>query len=412
MPIDDWAAGATIGGQPVPSEPDLARMRCQRHDGLQQQLEAQELDGVVLLASSATAYATGAQAPGEDSGRAALFRAVTVVVRGAEWPHLFTPYWDGAPPDLPEDHLHGPLFPDLEDGIGELGAALGDLFSPGARLGVDEQTHPMRRSLGQYEWTDASAVMAPAKVCKTPDEVACIRHAQHISELAMLDAQVLLRPGVRQTELSGAFLRKVFELGASTGAIDPIWQVMAPTKNAGPWTIHGDIAYPTATTDRFLREGDIIWVDAGISYKGYASDYGRTWITSNHPTPTPRQVSQFHRWRAVNDAVLDILRPGVTAAELDWAAIAVNDGVKPWIEHFYLSHGIGTDSAEMPLIGTDLGESFDEQQVMAPGMILVLEPVIWEEGAAGYRSEDIVVVTDDGWLALSGDRYDPFEVAA
>jgi Xaa-Pro aminopeptidase len=410
--VDDWSAGATIGGRPVPGQPDLERMRRERTARLQVQLEAEGLDGLVLLGSSANAYASGALAPGEDSGRAGLFRSVTVVVRGAPAPHLFTPFSDGAPPELPADHLHGPLFPDLEDGIAEFASALGDLFGGGARLGVDEQTHPMLRSLGRYEWTDAAAVVAPAKIAKTVDEVACIRHAQHISELAMLEAQAVLRPGVRQSELSGAFLRRVFELGATSGAIDPIWQVMAPTKDAGPWTIHGDIAYPAATTDRFLREGDVIWVDAGINYNGYASDYGRTWITSNHPRPTPRQAAQFDRWRAVNGAVLELLKPGVTAIELTRAAIAANDGVKPWIEHFYLSHAIGTDSAELPLIGTDLGDEFDERQVMAPGMVLVLEPVIWEEGAAGYRSEDIVVVTDDGWLALSGDRYDPFTVAA
>ena len=50
----------------------------------------------------------------------------------------------------------------------------------------------------------------------------------------------------------------------------------------------------------------------------------------------------------------------------------------------------------MPLIGTDLGERFDERLIMAPGMVLVFEPVIWEEGFAGYRSEDIVAATDTG----------------
>ena len=76
--------------------------------------------------------------------------------------------------------------------------------------------------------------------------------------------------------------------------------------------------------------------------------------------------------------------------------------------HFYLAHGVGTDSAEMPLVGTDLGEAFDERQVLQPGMVLVFEPVIWDEGAGGYRSEDIVAVTDDGWTALSDFPYDPF----
>ena len=191
------------------------------------------------------------------------------------------------------------------------------------------------------------------------------------------------------------FLRRVFELGASANAIDPIWQVMAPTLELGPWTVHGDLAYPTVTTDRFLRDGDIIWVDAGITWQGYASDYGRTWITGRAATPNAKQQDQFHRWRAVVDAALDILKPGVSALQLGKAAIEANDGVRPWIDHFYLAHGIGVDSAEMPLIGTDLGDHFDERLIMQPGMVAVFEPVIWDEGC--------------GWLSLGrhcgGDGY-------
>jgi Xaa-Pro aminopeptidase len=261
------------------------------------------------------------------------------------------------------------------------------------------------------EWVDAGPVLGASKVVKSPDEVACIRHAQHLNELAMIDALACLRPGVRQTDLSAAFLRKVFELGATAGGIDPIWQVMSPTRTAGPWTSHGDLAYPTVTTDRFLREGDVIWVDAGIAWEGYASDYGRTWITGVDAAPNAVQQQQFGRWQTVVHAALSILKPGVTALQLARAAIAANDGVKPWIEHFYLAHGVGTDSAEMPLIGTDLGEQFDEQQVMEPGMVLVFEPVIWDDGAAGYRAEDIVAVTDDGWVKLSGSTYAPFGMA-
>ena len=408
---EDWAAGATVGGLAIPSEPDMVRLRADRHAKIQTHLQAQGLDGLVLLSSGPFAYATGADSPGEDSGRAGLFRPVAVVVRGESAPHVYTAYWDGVPGELPADHVHGPLFPDLDDGIAEFTAALRRHEAPGARHGVDEQTHPMLRALDDYEWTDASSVLGAARIVKTPDEISAIRAAQRLTELAMESVRAALRPGLRQTDLSGIFLRRIFELGATANAIDPIWQVMAPTRAQGPWTIHGDLAYPTPTTDRILREGDVIWVDAGICHRGYASDFGRTWLTSADPSPTDRQATHFQRWRAVVDAARDILKPGVSALELGRAAAAADDGVKPWLEHFYLAHGIGTDSAEMPLIGTDLGDAFDASLIMSPGMVLVFEPVIWDDGFAGYRSEDVVAVTDAGWVQLSGFRYDPFGIA-
>ena len=401
-----------IDGEVVPQEPDLARMRHARRTKLQSQLDTQGLDGLVLLSTSAVEYATGISSPGLDGDQAALTRSVAVVINGDPTPHLYTAFLDGVPTDYPHDHVHPPLFPTLAGGAARLGRVLAEYFSSDAALAIDEQTHEMLGSPGDHKWSDASAPLAAAKLTKTADELTCIRQAQRISELAMVDVREQLRPGVRQIDLSAIFLKRVFELGATARCIDPIWQVMTPTRAAGPWTVHGDLAYPTVTTDRFLREGDIIWVDAGVAWHGYASDYGRTWITSSDPTPSDHQIDQFQRWRAVVDAALDILKPGVSAQQLADAAIESNGGVRPWIDHFYLAHGLGTDSAEMPLIGTDLGTEFDEQQIMAPGMVLVFEPVIWDDGSSGYRAEDIVAVTDDGWMKLSGSTYDPFEVPA
>lgn len=382
-------------------------MRRQRYARLQAELAVGGLDGLVLLGSSAVTYATGAAMPAVAGDRAALFRAVAVVAAGESAPHLYTVFDDGVPPEV---QLHGPLFPDLDDAMAGLAAALGEHFVPGARVGVDHLSHPMLRGLSGIDWVDASTVLGAAKLVKTVDEVSCIRQAQRLNELAMVDALRLLRPGVRQTDLTALFLRRVFELGASAGGIDPIWQVMAPSRELGPWTLHGDLAYPTVTTDRFLRNGDVIWVDAGVMWQGYVSDYGRTWIVG--AGPNARQLGQFRRWRAVVDACLEVLGPGVSGLRLGEVAIDANDGVRPWIEHFYLAHGVGTDSAEMPLIGTDFGAEFDSQLVMRPGMVVVLEPVIWEDGAAGYRSEDIVAVTDTGWVKLSGSTYDPYGFAA
>ncbi|HEV7524422.1 MAG TPA: M24 family metallopeptidase, partial [Acidimicrobiia bacterium] len=91
---------------------------------------------------------------------------------------------------------------------------------------------------------------------------------------------------------------------------------------------------------------------------------------------------------------------GATAADLVDAATLGHDR-RPWLSYFYLAHGIGTDSAEMPFVGTDLGDAFDATLTLQPGMVLVFEPVIWDDGRAGHRSEEIVAVTDDGYRLLS-----------
>jgi Xaa-Pro aminopeptidase len=391
-------------------------MRAERHARLQARLAEQGLDGLVLLGTSAVAYATGADAPGCDSGRAALVRAVAVVVAGAAHPHLFTPFPEGAPAELPADHLHPAAVPDLDDGADALASELRALFAEGATVGCDEVPHALGRALTGLglRTVPASAALGPAKLCKTVDELACIRRAQQVNEQAMLDVRPRMRPGVTQTDLTARFLRRAVELGAELNGIDPIWQPMPPTRAEGPWTVHGDLAFPTPSGPRALAEGEVIWVDTGIHVGGYASDFGRTWIVGDDPSPTARQQEQFERWRAVVDAVLATCRPGVPALDLAQAAVeaeAAHGGGRPWIEHFYLAHGVGTDSAEMPLVGTDLGDAFDGSLVLAPGMVLVLEPVIWDDGAAGYRAEDIVAITDDGWMPLSDHPYDPFAAA-
>jgi Xaa-Pro aminopeptidase len=331
-----------------------------------------------------------------------MFRTVALVVADDPFPHVFAAYPDGVPEELPPDHVHPPLWPEIDAG------PIAELIR--GRVGLDEYTGPMWSALSGVEVVDAATVMGRVKITKTADELRCIRMAQRLNEQAMTDVQSLVRPGVRSAELTGRFLRRLFELGATGNAIDPIWQVMPARISEGPWTVHGDVAFPTAPRDRILRDSDVVWVDTGVLYHGYASDFGRTWLVGLPPEPTPRQADQFARWRAVVDAVLAVVKPGATGGDLTRAALAALPGGhrKPWLDHFYLIHGVGTDSAEMPLIGTDLGPAFDDSIVLAPGMVLVIEPVIWDDGDGGYRSEDVVAVTDDGWVALSDYSYEPF----
>jgi Xaa-Pro dipeptidase len=391
---------------------DLAGMRHATCARLRREMERRGVEAVWLFSPGNLRYAMGASTLPADAGRAIYLRASVVIGRDAEHPHLFTPYPEGAPSELPADFVHGALDVESPTGIAAAVRRICDVLgrTPTETVALDEYSPSLFFNLSRELAApvgDAMELVGTVKIRKAPEEVECIRRAQAINEHAMLDVQAALRAGPRPSDLTAVFFRRIYELGATANGIDPIWQVMPPRIADGPWTSHGDVAFPTAPTDRPLREGDVLWVDTGIDYHGYQSDFGRTFIVGARPTR--RQLDQGKRWLDVVEAVLDILKPGVTGLDLTHRAIEVAGGRKPWLEHFYLSHGIGTDAAEQPLIGTDLGAAFDESIVLAPGMLCVLEPVIWDDGFGGYRSEEIVAVTDSGYQKLSSYGYAPYE---
>jgi Xaa-Pro dipeptidase len=383
-----------------------------RNARLRAAMAASGVDVLVLLVPGNVGYATGATWPLSDAGRANIERPVAVVVAGDETPHLFArlPEEAAAELQLAADHVHDPVYLDFDEGVERFVKILADLAAGGATLAVDDLTGAMHRARGElfHEWPPraASDVLGAARLVKTPDELATIRHALWITEQAMAEVQAQLAPGKRQTDLTGLFVRRVFELGALANGLDPIWQVMPPERSGLPWSTHGDIPCPLLSTERELAAGDVLWVDTGILYGGYHSDFGRTWVVGQDPTA--RQQEQYHRWREISDAATSVLRAGVTGAELTAAAMAVCDGQRPWMPHFYLGHGLGLDAAEMPFVGSDLGADFDAQLVLPEGTIVVIEPIVWDEGHSGYRSENVFVVTDDGYIDLSDYPYDPY----
>ncbi len=396
----------------LPAEPDLARMRRERGTRLRSTMADKGIDALVLLANANVSYATGASWPLSDAGRANVERPVAVVLAGDEMPHLFTPFLADAAGqlELDDDHLHGPTYLDVDEGVESFAKALADLLPASATVAIDDLTGAMHgaRDLLFADWPPraASEVMSAARVVKTRDELACLRHGLRITEQAMAEVQARLTPGARQTDLTAIFLHRVFELGAEANVLDPIWQVMPDRQADLPWTVHGDIACPLLSTERALAKGDVLWVDTGISFGGYHSDFGRTWVVGAEPTA--RQQAQHDRWLEINDAVLSVMRAGVAASDLTAAAMEVCGGERPWMAHFYLGHGLGLDSAEAPYVGTDLGDGYDRRLLLAAGMVLMIEPVVWDEGHSGYRSENMIVVTDDGCVNLSDYPYDPY----
>ncbi len=406
---------------------DLGRMAAERLGRLRDQMQAQGVDGAVLLHGPHVTYATGHVPEAVDASHANHRRAVAIV-GAADGParlHAHDPVGDVAAACA---EVGAPLWPELDDAAAAVGAAIAEVLGDvtGRRVAVDAVTGAMARAgvLDGAELVDASRVLGPARMVKTDDELACIDEAQRQTERAMGAAQAACVPGATRAEVAGAFLAALRDGGAGTdlaalrdsdassgfdyrNGIDPIFQPMPAHRDGGPRTSTGHVAFPTGVDNPVLAEGDLVWVDAGVGWHGYMSDFGRTWVAGRGPNPAEQAL--FDRWMAVLDASLAAVRPGATLGDVGRAPRAVEPGETPWLPQFYLAHGTGLESAEMPMIGTDLGSAFDDGFELAAGMVLVFEPVIWADGVGGYRAEEIVAVTDDGWRPLGGGHhYEPF----
>jgi Xaa-Pro dipeptidase len=372
----------------IPETPDIERMRRETGARLRSAMADRAVDALILLGNNAVVYAAGVSWPLGDAGLSYVERPVAVVLADDPHPHLFLPFREGASSEsgLPADHLHGPVYLEFDEGVENFARVIEELVPAAAVIAVDELTGAMRRAHSRLfrsgRPVDAAQIVGAAKLIKTPDEVSCIRTAVRITD------------------------RRTFELGAMASMLEPIWQVMPKYKADGVWTTHGDLALPLLTTERELAAGDVLWTDVSITYQGYCSDFGRTWVVGEEPTP--RQHAQYYKWQEIMDAVLGVVCAGATVADLGRTATKANGGTKPWLPHFYLGHSIGVNAAETPMIGTDLGDEFDENFVLEPGMVMVLEPVVWEEGTGGYRSEEIVIITEDGHIRLTDYPYDPY----
>jgi Xaa-Pro aminopeptidase len=152
-------------------------------------------------------------------------------------------------------------------------------------------------------------------------------------------------------------------------------------------------------SDRELQVGDIVVVDIGGTYDpGYNSDSTRTYSIGEPKTDVAQQYSILQR---AQRAAFDVVRPGVTAEQVDAAArdVLAEAGLGEFFVH-RTGHGIGLSVHEEPYIvaGNDLP--------LVAGMAFSIEPGIYFPGNWGARIEDIVVVTEDGALAVNNRPHE------
>jgi len=239
-----------------------------------------------------------------------------------------------------------------------------------------------------------------------------MQRAADIAADAHVEAMKTVRPGMKEYEVE-ALLEREFR---RNGAAGPSYTSIVGG-GANATVLH------YINNDGDLRDGDLLLVDAGAEYKGYASDITRTFPINGRFSKPQRDIYDLVLKAQV--ACVDMVRPGVTHDEIKARSVEIlTEGMvelgllngKPdelikeeKYKQFYM-HGLGH------LLGIDVHDVgvyyYDKQsRALEPGVVMTVEPGIYvapdtkdipeQYLGIGVRIEDDVLCTANGPRVLT-----------
>ncbi|MGM3183503.1 Xaa-Pro aminopeptidase [Dickeya oryzae] len=366
-----------------------------------------------------------------------------------------------------ENHHHTVLFNRVRDVTAEIwfGRRLGQEAAP-AKLGVDralpfneigEQLHLLLNGLdvvyhaqGEYAHADKlvfaaletlrtggkrKGFNAPAtltdwrpwvhemRLFKSPAEIDILRRAGEISALAHTRAMEKCRPGMFEYQLEGEIHHEFNRHGARYPSYNTI---VGSGENAC-------ILHYTENESQ-MRDGDLVLIDAGCEYQGYAGDITRTFPVNGKFSPAQRAIYDIvlesevraiemfapgRSIREVNEEVVRIMLRGLIKLGIlhgDVDTLFAEQAHRQFFMHG-LSHWLGMDVHDVGDYGTA-----DRGRTLEPGMVLTVEPGLYiapdADVPAAYRGigirieDDIVITTTGNEVLTSGVVKDPDAIEA
>lgn len=228
---------------------------------------------------------------------------------------------------------------------------------------------------------DRTGLIASLRAAKSSAEQALIGRAIRATRSGLDALTAALAPGVSEKTLERSFTAAILEAGASGAAYEPI-------VGSG---LAGTVLHYRAN-NASCRDGDLVVVDAGARFGGYAADITRTYPVSG--TFTPRQREVYNIVLRAQAAAVRMIRPGATLAQADIAARTVIE--RAGLGDHYI-HGIGHH------LGLEVHD-IDPDGPLRPGAVVTIEPGVYiPEESLGVRIEDDVLVTSGGCRNLSAD---------
>ena len=259
---------------------------------------------------------------------------------------------------------------------------------------------------------DTGVIIHEMRLFKSEDEIALMQRAADIAAEGHREAMKQARPGMKEYEVEALIEYTFRKNGASAPAYTSI-----VGGGANATVLH------YINNDATLSDGDLLLIDAGAEYQGYASDITRTFPVGGRFTEGQREI--YDLVLEAQLACIEMVRPGERPQDIQKRSVEVltegmlrlgllkGDAETVIKEEKYKQFYMHTIGHFLGLDVHDVGRYHikDESRQLEPGMVMTVEPGIYISPATkdipekylgiGIRIEDDVLVTEDSNRILS-----------
>jgi Xaa-Pro aminopeptidase len=221
---------------------------------------------------------------------------------------------------------------------------------------------------------DRTQLLPQMRSIKSSAELKLMRKAIDATAAGYDAAMKMIKPGVNEAQIAQT-LQDNYRANGGTG--------LAYNSIVGAG-LNGTVLHYMAN-DGAVRAGDLLVIDSGAEFQGYASDVTRTFPASGKFSADQRDAYEV----VLNSqlAAIKAVRPGAKMFEVDAAARNVID--KAGLGHAFI-HGVGHQ------LGMEVHD-ITPDGALKEGMIVTIEPGVYlPERKLGIRIEDDVLVTRRG----------------
>lgn len=245
-------------------------------------------------------------------------------------------------------------------------------------------------------------------IVKSAREIELIRTASKVIAKVFNDIKPFIRPGVSTLEIANEAERIIRENDCI-----PTFKGYGGFPGAICVSVNDTLIHGIPSSKIILKEGDIVSLDVGATYKGYCGDACRTFAVG---TVTERAKRLIQTTEESFFEALKVIKPGARVGDISHAIQKYNEERGYSLPKNYTGHGTGRHLHEDPNI-PNVGIS-GTGPLLQKGMTIAIEPMVAEgrpdtrtlsdewtvkmkDGKLSAHYENTIVITEDGYEILT-----------